>query len=103
MKRVSHIFRHVTLLTQGVGGRAFEDEAVCGEEDGSLRWKKSRPSHQPCCLIASVGNQMDPHPVHHELLSWQESGSQQLGLHRQTEEEGPTVITGSGVNNAGAN
>lgn len=75
-------------LTQWVGGRALEDEPVCGKEYCALSGEQRRASHQPRGLFSAVGDQVDPHGVHYQLLTGQQQWPQQLGLHRQEEKRG---------------
>lgn len=75
----------LTFLTEWVRGRALKDESIRGEEDGPLGGQQGRTSHQPRGLLAAVGDQVDPHAVHHQLLSQQQSRPQQFGLQENTE------------------
>lgn len=59
----------VSSLTKWVCGCALEDEPVGGEEDGTLSREQRRTSHQPCGLLAAVRDQVDPHGIHHQLLT----------------------------------
>lgn len=78
----------VSSLTQWVGGCALEDEPVGGEEDGALSREQRRTSHLPRGLLAAVGDQVDPHGVHHQLLTGQQCWPQQLGLHTDRKRRG---------------
>lgn len=66
-----YIYAYIRIykLTQWVGGRALEDEAVGGEEDGALCREQRGASHQPRGLLAAIGHQVDTHGVHHQLLT----------------------------------
>lgn len=69
------------VLTQGVCGGAFEDDAVRGEEDGSFRGEKRwTPNVPPGGLLPPVGHEVHTQPLHHTLLTHQQVGAQQLWL-----------------------
>lgn len=45
-------------------GGAFENNAVCGEEEGSLCWQDVwAPQEAPCGLLPTVGVQKHPQPL----------------------------------------
>lgn len=75
------------FLTQRVGWSALEDKAVGSQEDGALGWKKRRSSHLTGRLVSAIWDEVHPHAVHHQLLTRQQSGPQQLGLHTHKEQQ----------------
>lgn len=68
-------------LTQWVRGGAFEDDAVGGEEDGSLgRQQGWATDAAPRGLLPLVGHEVHSEALHHALLAHQQVGAQQLWL-----------------------
>ena len=62
-------------------GGAFENNAVCGEEEGSLCWQDVwAPQEAPCGLLPTVGVQKHPQPLWHQLLPGKQSWTQNLRL-----------------------
>lgn len=69
-KQTKHIYHNNTekknsgLFTQRIMGGAFENNAVCGEEEGSLCWQDVwAPQEAPCGLLPTVGVQKHPQPL----------------------------------------
>lgn len=79
--------RGLLFLTQRVGRSALEDKAIGSQEDGALGWKKRRSSHLTGRLVSAIWDEVHPHAVHHQLLTRQQSGPQQLGLHTHKEQQ----------------
>lgn len=60
---------------------AFEDDAVGGEEEGSLCWQDVwAPQQAPSGLLPAVSIQKHPQTFRHQLLSRKQSWTQNLRL-----------------------